>query len=184
MRCCIWCSSSISLLSFFPCTSTFQVKVDKHKFTEKNKFQIRCLKIPCYGSFSVYRWIKGTWIECRSQIIKDICEGLYHLHMENHIIHMGLKPANILLDQYMVPKVTDFGLSRLDENSQTMSANRFYHYKPYITVTKLFFKVFLLLHSQCQWTIISYFSAKDIVLLSTYIAEGCLSNQTSIVWVL
>ena len=61
------------------------------------------------------------------KIIKDICEGLYHLHMENHIIHMDLKPANILLDHHMVPKVTDFGLSRLDENSQTMCANRFYH---------------------------------------------------------
>ena len=39
MRCCIWCNSSISLLSFFPCTSTFQVKVDKHKFTEQKKLK-------------------------------------------------------------------------------------------------------------------------------------------------
>ncbi|EMS65055.1 Putative coatomer subunit beta'-3 [Triticum urartu] len=69
--------------------------------------------------------LRGLEWNVRFQIIKDICEGLFHLHMENHIIHMDLKPANILLDHHMVPKVTDFGLSRLDENSQTMCTNRF-----------------------------------------------------------
>ncbi|KAI4986230.1 hypothetical protein ZWY2020_018860 [Hordeum vulgare] len=61
--------------------------------------------------------LRGLEWNVRSQIIKDICEGLHHLHMENHIIHMDLKPANILLDHHMVPKVTDFGLSRIDEKN-------------------------------------------------------------------
>ena len=38
---------------------------------------------------------------------------------------MDMKPDNILLDNDMVPKITDFGLSRLDEKSQTMSEDRF-----------------------------------------------------------
>uniref|UniRef100_A0ACD5TYV0 Uncharacterized protein n=1 Tax=Avena sativa TaxID=4498 RepID=A0ACD5TYV0_AVESA len=47
----------------------------------------------------------------RFRIIKGICEGLHYLHM-NSIIHLDLKPSNILLDGHMVPKIADFGLSR------------------------------------------------------------------------
>ncbi|XP_037482624.1 FT-interacting protein 4-like [Triticum dicoccoides] len=55
------------------------------------------------------------WRTCY-KIIKGICAGLQFLH-ENHVIHLDLKPANILLDDSMVPKITDFGLSRcFDEN--------------------------------------------------------------------
>jgi serine/threonine protein kinase len=50
------------------------------------------------------------------QIIKGICAGLHYLH-QNCIVHLDLKPSNILLDDCMVPKIADFGLSRcFDEN--------------------------------------------------------------------
>lgn len=41
--------------------------------------------------------------------------GLNYLHagLKNPIFHLDLKPANILLDKNMVPKIADFGLSRL-----------------------------------------------------------------------
>ncbi|XP_066341674.1 cysteine-rich receptor-like protein kinase 44 [Miscanthus floridulus] len=48
----------------------------------------------------------------RYKIIKGICEGLKYLHGER-IFHLDLKPSNILLDKDMVPKIADFGLSRL-----------------------------------------------------------------------
>jgi len=44
--------------------------------------------------------------------------------MEKNIIHMDLKAANILVHDQMVPKITDFGLSRLAEISRTMSNER------------------------------------------------------------
>ena len=53
---------------------------------------------------------RSNWKE-RYKIIKGICEGLHYLH-ENSIVHLDLKPANILLDDNMVPKICDFGLSR------------------------------------------------------------------------
>ncbi|KAL6868297.1 hypothetical protein ACP4OV_015142 [Aristida adscensionis] len=60
--------------------------------------------------------------EDRYKIILGICQGLYYLHEGlDHapIIHMDLKPSNILLDKMMEPKIADFGLSRLFTEEQT-----------------------------------------------------------------
>ncbi|OEL16925.1 G-type lectin S-receptor-like serine/threonine-protein kinase, partial [Dichanthelium oligosanthes] len=63
----------------------------------------------------------------RYKIIKGICCGLHYLHEEcksqikASIIHLDLKPSNILLDENMVPKVADFGLSRLFEDNKTQT---------------------------------------------------------------
>ncbi|KAM0906856.1 hypothetical protein ACQ4PT_016544 [Festuca glaucescens] len=69
--------------------------------------------------------LRGLDWKKRYQIIKGICAGLHYLHMETCILHMDLKSANILLDNQMMPKIRDFGLSRQAENSQTMSTNHF-----------------------------------------------------------
>jgi serine/threonine protein kinase len=58
------------------------------------------------------------WAE-RYRIIKGICQGLCYLHEEQKIVHLDLKPQNILLDQNIVPKITDFGLSRLFDEQKT-----------------------------------------------------------------
>jgi pyruvate dehydrogenase phosphatase len=57
----------------------------------------------------------------RCKIIKGICEGLYYLHkgFKDPIYHLDLKPTNILLDKNMVPKIGDFGLSRLFDSTTT-----------------------------------------------------------------
>jgi len=62
----------------------------------------------------------------RYQIISGVCEGLHQLH-EQTILHMDLKPQNILLDDDMVPKITDFGFSRCleDNQSKVHTANRY-----------------------------------------------------------
>ena len=69
--------------------------------------------------------------DTRYKIIRGICYGLHHLHEEwqagTPIIHRDLKPANILLDDNMVPKIADFGLSRLfgELQTRTMTKNQF-----------------------------------------------------------
>jgi serine/threonine protein kinase len=58
----------------------------------------------------------------RYAIIKGICQGLKYLHeeLDPPMYHLDLKPGNILLDEQMVPKIADFGLSRFfaGESSQ------------------------------------------------------------------
>ncbi|KAF7032533.1 hypothetical protein CFC21_043694 [Triticum aestivum] len=57
------------------------------------------------------------WRE-RYKIIKGICEGLHYLHI-NHVLHLDLKPGNILMDDKMLPEIGDFGLSRCFDEGQT-----------------------------------------------------------------
>uniref|UniRef100_R7W786 non-specific serine/threonine protein kinase n=1 Tax=Aegilops tauschii TaxID=37682 RepID=R7W786_AEGTA len=60
--------------------------------------------------------------QTRYEIIKGICEGLKYLHegFKEPIYHMDLKPDNILLDENMMPKLADFGLSKLYDGEQSM----------------------------------------------------------------
>uniref|UniRef100_A0ACD5YHN0 Uncharacterized protein n=1 Tax=Avena sativa TaxID=4498 RepID=A0ACD5YHN0_AVESA len=58
------------------------------------------------GPSCVLEW--GKYYE----IIKGICKGLHYLHVNQRIAHLDLKCTNILLDDSMVPKIADFGLSR------------------------------------------------------------------------
>ncbi|KAE8809230.1 Disease resistance protein RPM1 [Hordeum vulgare] len=60
---------------------------------------------------------KVQWRKC-FQIIKGICQGLHYLHQRN-ILHLDLKPANILLDGNLVPKIADFGVSRCFHEMQS-----------------------------------------------------------------
>ncbi|KAJ1276107.1 hypothetical protein BS78_05G188700 [Paspalum vaginatum] len=60
------------------------------------------------------------WPKCY-EIIKGTCEGLDHLHnsQEKPILHMDIKPANILLDKNMTAKIADLGLSKVVAATQT-----------------------------------------------------------------
>jgi serine/threonine protein kinase len=50
----------------------------------------------------------------RMCIIIGVAQGLAHLHKCNPIIvHLDIKPQNILLDQDYTPKLADFGLSKI-----------------------------------------------------------------------
>ncbi|GMI71248.1 cold-responsive protein kinase 1 [Hibiscus trionum] len=58
--------------------------------------------------------IKLDW-EARREISLGVARGLAYLHEEvkPHIVHRDIKSSNILLDQNLIPKVSDFGLSRI-----------------------------------------------------------------------
>ncbi|XP_021755330.1 cysteine-rich receptor-like protein kinase 5 [Chenopodium quinoa] len=67
-----------------------------------------------YLSVSQTKQASLNW-QIRCNIIVGIARGLLYLHEDSplKVIHRGLKSSNILLDEHMNPKISDFGLAKL-----------------------------------------------------------------------
>ncbi|XP_066165395.1 uncharacterized protein [Oryza sativa Japonica Group] len=103
----------------------------RHELMEVNGEDVLCkmiYKVLCFeylprGSLENYLHEESRGLDwcTRYKIIMGICEGLSYLHggLEEPILHLDLKPANILLDNNMVPKIADFGVSRPFGGSHT-----------------------------------------------------------------
>lgn len=85
------------------------------------------------GSLDTWLFQKGAnrpgpaldW-KTRLSIAVQTARGLVFLHEQcrNRIVHLDIKPQNILLDENFVPKLSDFGLSRLINEDQDSAVSR------------------------------------------------------------
>ncbi|KAB2616043.1 leucine-rich repeat receptor-like serine/threonine-protein kinase [Pyrus ussuriensis x Pyrus communis] len=69
--------------------------------------------------------LKLDW-PTRHKICIGIARGLAHLHEESRlkVVHRDIKATNVLLDKNLNPKISDFGLAKLDEEDNTHISTR------------------------------------------------------------
>lgn len=61
---------------------------------------------------------KDLSLRIKLDLALDIANGMSYLH-RLHVVHRDLKPGNIVLDDSMRPKITDFGLAFTQSASMT-----------------------------------------------------------------
>jgi serine/threonine protein kinase len=65
---------------------------------------------------NLYDVLQNTQITDKKlfKMIEDICHGMNYLHNKG-VLHLDLKPMNLLVDDNLTVKVCDFGLSKFSK---------------------------------------------------------------------
>ena len=94
------------------------------------------------GDLKVYMGIKDDIPEKqRLEWLSQICKAMIYLHSKK-IIHRDLKPSNVLLNDILICKIMDFGISRichdLTNNSKTTRVGTLRYMSPEISIGTIY----------------------------------------------
>ena len=111
--------------------------------------------------------LKLDW-SARQKICIGIAKGLTFLHEEStlKVVHRDIKATNVLLDRDLNPKISDFGLAKLDEEENTHISTKIagtmwvtvLSFASSLLPSRLFFPYCLLFHHICRpclWGIVN-----------------------------
>ncbi len=84
-------------------------------------------ELTCGQPYLVMEFVPGlplcTWMQTqrpslvlRLEVFRELCSAMQHAH-QHLIVHRDLKPANVLIDEHNRPKLLDFGIARLVDQS-------------------------------------------------------------------
>ncbi|KAF4359237.1 hypothetical protein F8388_005346 [Cannabis sativa] len=76
---------------------------------------------------------RPNWLH-RKKLALEISRGILYLHAEctTQIIHCDIKPENILLDEFFVARISDFGLAKILKTDQTQTTTGIRGSKGYV----------------------------------------------------
>ncbi|GLJ16753.1 hypothetical protein SUGI_0288300 [Cryptomeria japonica] len=97
--------------------------VQLYGFCEEGYHRLLVYQYMSNGSLDQVLFKSGIYLDwkLRVQIALGIARGLLYLHEEcmNRILHCDIKPQNILLDENLNAKISDFGMAKLIRTEQT-----------------------------------------------------------------
>lgn len=90
-----------------------------------------CIVQECAENGDLLDYINYYWCQTKqyqpkaTRLFYETCEGLSYIHQMG-IAHRDIKPTNILLSQDLVPKLSDFGLSKYNDSLVTACGSPIY----------------------------------------------------------
>ncbi|KAB1221108.1 G-type lectin S-receptor-like serine/threonine-protein kinase RLK1 [Morella rubra] len=104
-------------------------------FCNEGEHRILVYEFMRHGSLASFLFggSRPNWYQ-RMQIALGTARGLFYLHEEcsTQIIHCDIKPQNILVDDYLTARISDFGLAKLLKTDQTRTATGIRGTKGYV----------------------------------------------------
>ncbi len=103
------------------------------RLNSNNIVRVLALRESEFGLYIVMEYVDGNTVADRivnlgklswketAPILTQLLTAISHAH-ENGVIHLDIKPRNIMIDQADIVKVTDFGLAKLQQVSQSTTA--------------------------------------------------------------